>query len=148
MSVTNASIRRQDFYHFKAMERGSNKLRDAIAKALHTPVKPVSKRQRPAVSAVKLPMPDTVRAIVEQIAEDMDVLPEEICGKVRDPEIVAARFVAYVVLTNRGTSLAQVGRWIGGRDHSTVIHGIKVFERDATPWMRKIVARYAGEKAA
>jgi len=47
------------------------------------------------------------------------------------------------VLASRGTnSLAQVGRWIGGRDHSTVINGLRKYEKDATPWMREIVRRW------
>lgn len=148
MTVTNASLRREDFAHFKAMQRGSEKLRKALVKALHTPIRPINPpRPRVHVPASVQAMPEAVRTIINGIAEDMDVYPEDIWGKSRAGEIMAARLVAYVALVRRGSSMAQVGRWVGGRDHTTVRHGLMTFDRDATPWMREIARRY-GERAA
>ena len=50
--------------------------------------------------------------------------PRAIRGKARDREVVVPRQVAmYLCREETGASLAEVGRELGGRDHSTVLHG-------------------------
>lgn len=45
-------------------------------------------------------------------------------GKQRDKEIVLPRQVAmYLLRTETGASLPQIGEALGGRDHSTILHG-------------------------
>lgn len=145
--LSNTSIRRIDFAHFKAMQRGSARLRDAVLRARHMPL------AKPPRVKVHLParpegMPEAVRQIVLAIAEDMDVGVGDIMGRDRHPDVWNARMVAYVVLTKRCGSMAQVGRWLGGKDHTSVRQGVMKFQEQATPRMRQIVERYSERKAA
>ena len=59
------------------------------------------------------------------VAEKRYGIPrEQICGKRRLQNIVRARhFVMYEARIAGRSSLAEIGRRLGGRDHSTVIHG-------------------------
>ncbi|HEX2325410.1 MAG TPA: DnaA/Hda family protein [Chloroflexota bacterium] len=67
----------------------------------------------------------------------------ELKGRRRDKEVVLPRQVAmYLLRHETGASLAEIGAVLGGRDHSTVIHGC---ERVATalesdPRLRELVA--------
>ncbi len=62
---------------------------------------------------------------LKAVAKDHGVPVADITGKCRAKYLVRARQHAMDVLHKRGWSYAEVGRRLGGRDHSTVIHGIK-----------------------
>lgn len=153
MTVNTATLRKQDFKQFQDDVRSSAKLRDAVRQALGMPPMPAPVLGRPyrrpaprkALTPPPPPMPRglpvTVSDIIAGIAADMDVAPGEITGSKRAGPVMMARLVAYVVLVRRGSSTPQVGKWIG-RDHSSVISGIKRFEKVATPWMRKVAAKW------
>jgi chromosomal replication initiator protein len=50
-------------------------------------------------------------------------------GRNRAQEIVMPRQIAmYLMREETGASLAEIGRALGGRDHTTVIHGIEKIE--------------------
>jgi len=52
-------------------------------------------------------------------------------GKQRDKEIVLPRQVAmYIMHEDLEMPLTEIGRELGGRDHSTVLHGVEKIERD------------------
>jgi hypothetical protein len=145
--VTDKYIRQTDFETFKATVRADAKLLEKLNEARGIVSKPVPEDPKPVRQYVP-PSPDYIpsghREIVAAIAADMDVSLADVIGLKRSKPIMQARLVAYKVLSSRGTnSLAQVGRWIGGRDHSTVINGLRKFEKDATPWMREIVKRWS-----
>ncbi len=144
--VTDKYIRQTDFDTFKATVRADAKLLEKLNEARGIVSKPVPEEPKPVRQYVP-PSPDYIpsghREIVAAIAADMDVSLADVIGLKRSKPIMQARLVAYKVLSSRGTnSLAQVGRWLGGRDHSTVINGLRKFEKDATPWMREIVRRW------
>ena len=66
----------------------------------------------------------------------------ELKGRRRDKEVVLPRQVAmYLLRHETGASLAEIGAVLGGRDHSTVIHGCErvatALERD--PRLRELV---------
>jgi hypothetical protein len=75
-------------------------------------------------------LPKRVAEIIERIAEEHETTLAAIIGPCRTKTLAQARFAAYHAVytaqTNRGfyPSLPQVGRWFGGRDHTTVMHGI------------------------
>lgn len=48
----------------------------------------------------------------------------ELRGPSRIPELCRIRWAAMEVMREQGLSLPQIGRAIGGRDHTTVIHGL------------------------
>jgi chromosomal replication initiator protein len=53
-------------------------------------------------------------------------------GRSRSKEIVLPRQVAmYLLREETGASLAEIGQTLGGRDHTTVMHGIEKIERES-----------------
>lgn len=91
--------------------------------------------------------PATVPEIITAIARALSIAPEEMAGRRRHRPIVRARQTCAYVLWSRGNSYLQVGRWLGGRDHSTIIHACREFEMHATPKMRAVAERYIGGAA-
>ena len=62
--------------------------------------------------------------IIEQVAQKHSVSAREILNYSRIPNTVAARQEAMRLVYSTGLKLGQVGL-IFGRDHSTVLHGIR-----------------------
>lgn len=149
--ISDQRIRDSDFEAFKATIEADAKLLEKLNAARGIVAKPPAEKPK-RIKRYVAPTPEYIpaghREIVASIATDMDVTLSDIIGLKRSKQIMQARLVAYKVLASRGSnSLAQVGRWLGGRDHSTVINGLRKFEKDATPWMRELVRRWT-EKAA
>lgn len=69
--------------------------------------------------------PSTAQAIVNSVAAEHDIHVEDLIGRSRTTHIVRARQHAMVELRALGLSLPVVGRFLGGRDHTTVLHGIR-----------------------
>jgi chromosomal replication initiator protein len=66
----------------------------------------------------------TPNSIIQAVAGFYRVTPEEMSGKGRDKAIVLPRQVAmYLVREETSSSLENIGRALGGRDHTTVMHG-------------------------
>lgn len=85
-------------------------------------------------------------AVIESVAEYFKLKPEDLTGKSRYGYIVSARFVAMRLLFEmryedgaRRFSYPMIGRFFGGRDHSTVIHAMRTFDDRARayPEMRE-----------
>lgn len=67
--------------------------------------------------------------ILNEISDKHDFTIEELKGKSRRREIMFARFEAYYRLSvELGLNMARVGRAMGGRDHTTIIHGISRYK--------------------
>jgi chromosomal replication initiation ATPase DnaA len=62
--------------------------------------------------------------LVERVARNFNLLPEEVISKRRDRAFVRARQVIYTKLISEGYSFAAVGRMFR-RDHTTVLHALK-----------------------
>jgi chromosomal replication initiator protein len=66
----------------------------------------------------------TPARIIETVAQYYRVPIADLIGKGRDKAIVVPRQVAmYLVREETNTSLEQIGELLGGRDHTTVMHG-------------------------
>jgi chromosomal replication initiator protein len=62
--------------------------------------------------------------VLASVARHFAVEPKLLRGKQRDREIVVPRQVAMYLMREETTaSLLEIGRELGGRDHSTVLHG-------------------------
>jgi chromosomal replication initiator protein len=62
-------------------------------------------------------------AVLHLVSEAFQVNPEAIRGRQRDKRTTLARQVTmYLMKQVTGESLVQIGKAVGGRDHSTVIH--------------------------
>jgi chromosomal replication initiator protein len=76
--------------------------------------------------------------IMEQTAEYFSLSTGDLVSKSRSRPLTQARHIAmYLMRECTGLSLVKIGEIFGGRDHTTVLHGIKkvedeMRERDAT----------------
>ena len=66
----------------------------------------------------------TVRLIVRQVAEITGVPAEALFGRCRRQPYSRLRQLCYLLAYERGFSLPQIGRAFG-RDHTTVLYGIR-----------------------
>ncbi len=72
------------------------------------------------------PTPERIRDLV---ADTWDVTPEALASKKRTKELTIPRQTAmYLIRDMLDLPLVQIGDLFGGRDHSTVIHSIRVVE--------------------
>ncbi len=75
-------------------------------------------------STAAAPRSVSVRDIAEYVAEQMECPIEDMLGPKRNQEIVWPRQVAiYLCRELTNNSLANIGSFFGGRDHSTILHG-------------------------
>jgi chromosomal replication initiator protein len=69
---------------------------------------------------------DVIAAVLDHFA----VTRRELAGRTRTKEIVLPRQVAmYLLREETQSSLLEIGGELGGRDHTTVLHGIRQIER-------------------
>ncbi len=84
---------------------------------------------KPAVFMNNVPLlPLTGRQLIQAVADALEVSYGEIIGHGRHRAFVEARAVVVQVLRNRGWSYPRIGKLMGGRDHSTVIHAYETFD--------------------
>ena len=66
----------------------------------------------------------TVAEIIHEVVRHFDLDPAAIPGPRRDKRTALARqIIMYLAREETATSLAQIGQALGGRDHSTILHG-------------------------
>ncbi|MBT9161421.1 MAG: Chromosomal replication initiator protein DnaA [Dehalococcoidia bacterium] len=66
----------------------------------------------------------TAELIINTVAKYFGLAPELLLGKRRDKSIAFARQVAmYLMREELDFSWTDIGRGLGGRDHSTILHG-------------------------
>jgi chromosomal replication initiator protein len=83
----------------------------------------------------------TVERIVEHVSRSFRVSVKDIVGEERQPNIVRPRQIGvYLARKWTGLSLAQIGEYFGGRDHSTIRHACQKVE--------SVIATDAGESSA
>lgn len=69
-------------------------------------------------------------AIVEAVSRAYGIPVKEIVSRARSRHIVIARqHAVWLLRKETGLSLPQIGRALGDRDHTTMIHGIKRHQR-------------------
>ena len=67
----------------------------------------------------------TPSLIINVVAEHFGITPDDIMSKKRNAELVQARqIVMYLCRDLTETSLAGIGKLLGKKDHTTVIHGV------------------------
>lgn len=70
------------------------------------------------------------RKILQQVGERLNVSLPEMLGQSKRREFVMARQAAMLLCRNKlGLSYPELGRIFGGRDHSTIIHGIRKIQQ-------------------
>lgn len=94
------------------------------------------------------------KQVIDSVALDFCVRAHEIAGGMRWPHLVDARCVVSLVLRSRGWSFPRIGRLLGGRDHTTILHSVDmadIYARrnpDFTPSLERNMALFCGEVAA
>jgi chromosomal replication initiator protein len=86
----------------------------------------------------------TAGEVIAVVADKCGVTRESMTGRNRAQEVVMPRQIAmYLMRQELGASLAEIGRELGGRDHTTVIHGIEKIEtrmREDTALRARMIA--------
>ena len=73
----------------------------------------------------------TAQLIIEVVSEHFHISVDQMISKTRSSEIARPRQIAmYLCKTMTSDSLDVIGQLLGGRDHSTIIHGIKKVTKD------------------
>lgn len=96
------------------------------------------------------PKRHSARAIAERVAFEMGVPIADVMGERRLKRICRVRFASiWVIRRITALSLPQIGRAIGGRDHSTILNAIARAEdlRARDPAFRALTNRIAAEFA-
>ena len=72
----------------------------------------------------------TPMAMVRDMCEKLGVSYDAVCGSGRSRNLVLARQIMMVVLKGATSlSLSEIGNFVGGRDHATVLYAIKQIEK-------------------
>ena len=73
----------------------------------------------------------TPELIIQIVAEHFNITPLDIMSQKRSKDIVYPRqIVMYLSRNTIDISLQAIGKMLGGRDHSTILHGIEKIEKD------------------
>jgi len=78
--------------------------------------------------------------VTEAVANSFQLAPADLKSRKRDKQTALARQVAmYLIRQETNCSLAQIGKELGGRDHSTVTHACEQIasEINANPYLRR-----------
>lgn len=66
--------------------------------------------------------------MIRVVARHYGVKPRQVSGACREPAMVKARSIVAKILRERGVSYPVIGRVLGGRDHSTIVHMIHTWD--------------------
>jgi len=99
----------------------------ALEPVMFEPIKTVKPVVAPGITISKLP-PRQSAIIMQDVAERHGLTVDDIKSPSRVHRIVVARQETYYLLREAGYSYPQIGRFCGGRDHSSVVHGVGMHE--------------------
>lgn len=104
----------------------------AMAQLMNTPLTPETvSQQLDAIAGPDARAETTPEQALKAVARHYRVADEQILGRGRTAAVAEARQVAmYLLATELGMTPTDTGRALGGRNHSTVIHGVSKI-RDA-----------------
>lgn len=76
-----------------------------------------------------LPAPRRMADVAREVCVKYEITMAELCGVIRTKHIVDARREAcYRMVKECNKSTPHIGRFLGGRDHTTVIHAVRRYE--------------------
>lgn len=84
----------------------------------------------------------TAQLVVEVVSEHFDITVDQIMSRAKSSDVAKPRQIAMYLCKKLTTaSINSIGQMLGGRDHSTVIHGIKRIteEIETNPSMKRTV---------
>jgi len=86
--------------------------------------------------------PAVHRLILRMVADAFTVTYLELIGQGRTAKVVLPRQVAFYIMRHHTTmSFPMIGNFVGGRDHTTVLHGVSKMEArlQSDPMLRQVV---------
>lgn len=84
----------------------------------------------PPAKYVADPHVNSILKILKMVSRATDISTTEICSKRRTGAVVTTRqIVMYLCRHHTHHSLPEIGRRLGNRDHTTVLHGVRQIER-------------------
>lgn len=89
----------------------------------------------------------TPRHIISICAKHFNVKTSDLCGNSRKKELVTARHItAYLLLTQIDLPLKEVGQFLGGRDHTSIMHARDKVSSDlsTSPQLRTLINQITG----
>ena len=100
------------------------------AALVRTPSKEVSKELvlsllQGAKKRTQAASPD---AVIEAVCNYYNIKTTQIKGSKRDASLVRARHICMYLLKEQGLTFVEIGNLLGGRDHTTVMHGVEKIE--------------------
>jgi chromosomal replication initiator protein len=84
----------------------------------------------------------TSKHIISVCAKYFNIKTGDLCGKSRKKELVQARHItAYLLLNEINLPLEEVGRLLGGRDHTSIMHARDKIHTDLStnPQIQKVI---------
>ena len=73
----------------------------------------------------------TAADVLKAVCAEFGIAEKDLLGPKRKRDIVRPRHIAmYLLREETESSLVEIGRTLGGRDHTTVLHGIEKIEKD------------------
>lgn len=116
-------IARQIDSNIRELEGALNRV-VMYAQCMHCPVSMETASQALADLLASKPEPPAVPVILDIIAHHYNITVNELTGKSRSRRVAVPRQIAmYILREEAGLSFPQIGQELGGRDHSTVMHG-------------------------
>jgi hypothetical protein len=115
--------------------------RDRIRPDEPAPIKSDQPNELETIMAIELDQPKRIEHeppkagarkyvhILHDMAVKYNLSQIELIGRNRDQRIMKARQEAYYLMQRAGYSLPQIGQFLGGRDHTTVLSGIRRHEK-------------------
>jgi chromosomal replication initiator protein len=82
------------------------------------------------------------RHIISVCAKTFNIKTSDLCGKSRKKDLVFARHLAaYILITEANLPLEEVGRLLGGRDHTSIMHARDKIHQDLStnPQISKLI---------
>ena len=91
----------------------------------------IAERELSNIITPDKPREITAQLIIEVVSEHFHISVDQMISKTRSSEIARPRQIAMnLCKTMTSDSLDVIGQLLGGRDHSTIIHGIKKVTKD------------------
>lgn len=91
----------------------------------------IAERELSNIITPDKPREITAQLIIEVVSEHFHISVDQMISKTRSSEIARPRQIAmYLCKTMTSDLLDVIGQLLGGRDHSTIIHGIKKVTKD------------------
>lgn len=86
----------------------------------------IAEKELQNIISPDIPLEVTPQLVVEVVAEHFGITMDQITSKSRSNDVAKPRQIAMYLCKNMtDASLETIGKAVGGRDHSTVVHGIK-----------------------